>query len=536
MSSSTADATAVKGGWSPLAEPLFRTLWIAAIVADTGIWNQDMTASWLMTSATTSPLLISLMQGAANLPYFLLAFPAGVLADSFNQRTMLMLTALFISVVSLFMGVLSFSIPVTPWMLLIYVFAIGAGNAFFDPVWKGVVPQLVKPENQTAAFGLDGVAVNIARSIGPTIAGILITVFSPSAAFAFNALGFLCFAMLLLRWTPAEQTLKKFSWSGFLLGIRTGLGFVRFSPDVLRILFRSFMFLIPGSVMWALLPLIGRQVMGLNAGAYGVLVGCVGLGAIIGVTLMSRLKLLLGVEKMLLLGSFGFIINLFMLGFVQRFEILCLTMPLAGFGWILTLANLQSSILPSTPLWVRGRVIALYSLTFFGSVSSGSILWGLLAEQVGLSTTLGVAAVLMMVTAILGLMMPLPKLSASDVSAAPINSFWAMSSHLTVDAEGPIVISYDYRVAPELKEDFMENILNLGSVRRRNGAYQWGIYEDIENTTIIKEQFIVSSRSEFQEANSRMSKADQEIFSKVIECTMNKEEPSKRYFRLDQIL
>lgn len=524
--------------WAPLKEPLFRTLWVAALIADTGIWTHDMAASWLMTSTTSSPVLISLMQGAGNLPYFLLAFLAGVLADTFNHRTMLMTAALFIAAVSLLMAILSHNTVVHPWMLLTYVFMIGAGNAFYDPVWKGVVPQLVKPEMQSAAFGLDGVSVNLARAIGPAVAGLLISFYSPSAALLFNSLAFCLLAFLLMRWQPEVRPKKELTAASFFSSIRTGLQFVRYSSPVKRILMRSFLFLFPASIMWALLPLVGRSMMKLSAGEYGILIACVGLGAISAVTFMGQLKSFFGVEKTLFVGNLAFALNLLCLGMIHSYPILCVTMVLAGAGWILILSSLQASILPVTPQWVRGRVIALYSLTFFGSVSVGSVTWGFLADSLGVATAFSIALGVMIVTAVVGLLCPLPV--AKEISQEEKKQIEAstvsLNPNLNLDVEGPVMISLDYRVANENKEKLMAKILDIGVVRKKNGGYQWTVFEDIENPNIIKEQFIVSSRLEYIEQNSRMTIEDNELMNEALKLTSENIAPSQRYFRLTNMI
>lgn len=531
-------ASTSKSSWAPLSEPLFRTLWIAALIADTGIWTHDMAASWLMTSSTSSPVLISLMQGAGNLPYFLLAFPAGVLADTFNHRTMLVITAFFIAAVSLVMAILAHNVTIHPWMLLTYVFAIGAGNAFYDPVWKGVVPQLVKPEMQSAAFGLDGVSVNLARAVGPAVAGFLISLYSPSAALLFNSVAFCLLAFLLMRWQPVEKKKKVLTATSFFSSIRTGLQFARYSPPVLRILMRSFLFLFPASVMWALLPLVGRTMMGLTAGQYGLLVGSVGIGAITAVTFMGQLKSFLGVEKTLFAGSIVFALNLLCLGYFQVFSLLCFTMILAGAGWILILSSLQASILPVTPQWVRGRVIALYSLTFFGSVSVGSISWGLIADSFGISVAFAIAMIVLIVTSIIGLMCPLPVASAisAEEEKRIEQSTVSLNPNLELAVEGPVVISLDYRVSKENQAAFLAKMMEVGHVRMKNGGYQWTIFEDILNPNIQKEQFIVSSRLEYMEQNERLTTQDKALMREVVGLTMDNIEPSQRYFRLSNMI
>lgn len=535
----SASSTATPGSWAPLAEPLFRTLWIATLIANTGTWTQDMAASWMMISATDSPLLVSLMQGAASLPYLLFAFPAGVLADSLNQRTMLVTAAFFVACVSALMAGLSLVMPIAPWMLLLYVFAMGAGGAFYYPVWKGVVPQLVKPELQTSAFGLDGVSVNLARALGPAIAGILIGLQSPSLALAFNALSFIALALLLLRWTPEVRTVKPISATAFVSSLRTGIQFARFSPAVLRILSRSLMFLLPASVMWALLPLIGRKAMGLSSGGYGMLVGSVGLGAIAVIGLMPRLKSRLGTEGMMFAGNLCFIANLAALAYIPHFGTLCATMALAGAGWILVLSNLQASLLPATPTWVRGRVIAIYSLTFFGGVSAGSIVWGFIAQLSSPQIALTIALLTLAVTATCGLFLTLPSTGSASATPSPPLPLATMtpvfSETLDIQGEGPIAVYNDYQVPPQNRAEFLEKVIMLGRIRRKNGAYQWGIFEDLENPALQKERFMVSSRTEYGDQNDRISDEDQAVLSDIIRLTVTRQPPAQRYFRLEAI-
>jgi MFS family permease len=153
----------------PLHEPLFRTLWIAAVVSYTGTWMQNLGAAWLMTSLTLSPLMVGLVQAAGSIAVFLVVLPAGAIADVVDRRKLLLFTQTWMVVAAAGLGVLTIACKVTPSLLLLFTLFMGFGAVLNDPAWQAITPEIVSHHNFAAGIALNSAGFNVARSIGPAL-------------------------------------------------------------------------------------------------------------------------------------------------------------------------------------------------------------------------------------------------------------------------------------------------------------------------------------------------------------------------------
>src|SRR5437879_8423341 len=160
--------------WAPMHEPLFRSLWIAAVISYTGTWMQNVGAGWLMTQLTMSPLMVSLVTAATTLPVFLVMLPAGALADLVDRRRFLLITQSWMVAASAVLGILTLLKVVTPWTLLAFTFLLGLGAVTNDPAWQAITPEIVCAENHAPAVALNSVGFNVARAVGPAMGGLVI--------------------------------------------------------------------------------------------------------------------------------------------------------------------------------------------------------------------------------------------------------------------------------------------------------------------------------------------------------------------------
>src|SRR6266567_5352721 len=186
--------------WSPLRNSLFRSLWIATIVSNVGTWMQDVGSGWLMTSLSSSPAMVALVEAADSIPLMLLALPAGALADIVDRRRLLIAIQVYLLVTAGALGVLTLLDMMTAWMLLGFIFALGVGTAMMLPAWSAIVPELVPAEQMPSAVALNSVAINAARAVGPAIAGVLVAAVGAWLVFLLNALSYLGILAVLLRW------------------------------------------------------------------------------------------------------------------------------------------------------------------------------------------------------------------------------------------------------------------------------------------------------------------------------------------------
>jgi len=241
--------------WSPLRRPLFRGLWIADVTSNIGTWMHDSAAAWLMTLLAPSPLMVSLVQVATTLPLFLLALPAGALADVLDRRRILLIAQVWLFVVAALLGVLTIAGVVQPWMLLVITLAIGAGSAIDLPSWQAIIPETVSREELPAAVGLGAVAINIARALGPAIAGVIIVVGGPGPAFLINAVSVVGVFYVLWRW-KREPIRASLPAERLVSAMQAGVRYVRYAPALRTVAVRAATFVGFASALWALLPLV----------------------------------------------------------------------------------------------------------------------------------------------------------------------------------------------------------------------------------------------------------------------------------------
>src|SRR5215510_99164 len=283
------DAVEATSVWSPLGEPIFRALWIATVASNIGTWMQDVGESWLMVSLTTSPMLIALVETAGSLPIVLLALPAGALADVVDRRRLLLITQGWMLVSAAAMGLLTLAGMATPWLLLVLTFTLGLGTAMNGPAFQAILPEIVPRQEIPAAVTLAGVAVNVSRAVGPALGGLLVAAAGPGVVFLLNAVSFLGVMGVIYRWqrAPQQSTMPPEHVFG---AMRAGLRYVRHAPEFLAALIRTAAFILCASALWALLPLQARHALGLGSFGYGILLGCIGAGAVTGAAFLPKVR------------------------------------------------------------------------------------------------------------------------------------------------------------------------------------------------------------------------------------------------------
>src|SRR6478672_8474700 len=176
--------------WAPLGEPLFRSLWLAAVISYTGTWMQNVGAGWLMTQLTTSPLMVSLVQAAVAVPVFVAVLPAGALADMVDRRRLLLFTQGWMIVAAATLGILTLLHAVNPWVLLAFTFLMGFGAVMNDPAWQAITPEVVSAPRHASAVALNSAGFNAARAVGPGLGGIVVAAPGAGWSFLLNAASF----------------------------------------------------------------------------------------------------------------------------------------------------------------------------------------------------------------------------------------------------------------------------------------------------------------------------------------------------------
>jgi len=378
--------------WEPLREPLFRSLWIAAVVSYTGTWMQNVGAGWLMTQLTTSPLMVGLVQAAAAVPVFLVVLPAGALADMVDRRRILLFTQSWMIVAAAALGILSLLNAVTPWVLLAFTFVMGLGAVMNDPAWQAITPEVVSPARHASAVALNSAGFNVARAVGPALGGLIVALAGSGWSFLLNAASFFGVILFLYRWKrPPQQSQAA---QQLLAAIREGFRYVRGAPQVRSVLIRTGAFSFGATSLLALLPVICQPH---GAQGYGFLLTCFGVGALAGAAILPRLRTQFSVDGLVAGATVVFALMTFAAGQVHFFEGLCLVLFTAGAAWIGILACFNVVAQTMCPSWMRARALSMYLLVLQGGMALGSAIWGELAARRGVPEALAWSAVAMIV-------------------------------------------------------------------------------------------------------------------------------------------
>jgi MFS family permease len=485
----------------------FTVVWTATVVSNIGGWMYSAAAGWLMTSLNPDPLWVALVQAASTLPVFLFAIPAGAFADIFDKRKFLIvLETLTTAVSALYAAMVGFGLA-TPANLLGFTFLVGATGALTVPAWQSVVPQLVPKDDLTSAVAANSVGINISRAVGPAVGGAAITALGIVSPFWINAISNLGVIGALLWWRPAKNSRSSLPAERFRGAVVAGLRYARNSPAMRATLIKAAGFFLFASAYWALLPLVARTQVASGAALYGILLGAIGAGAVIGAFVMPWMRLKLGADLLAACGMAGTAVTLALYGLAHDPYTALAASILAGISWIAVMATLTVSAQSSLPDWVRGRGLALFTTVFFGCMTLGSVIWGKLAAILGLPAALFIAAA----GAVVAIIVTWPwKLQAGTALDLTPSMHWP-TPEVAQDVDrdrGPVLVTVEYRVRPEDREAFLDSIEPLRQERLRDGAFRWGVYEDASDPGRLVETFLVGSWMEHLRQHERVTNAD----------------------------
>jgi predicted MFS family arabinose efflux permease len=322
----------------------------------------------------------------------LFALPAGALADIVDRRRLLIAVQILMGLVAALLAVLVLVGAMTPWLLLAFTFIAGVGAALVAPAWQAIVPQLVPRSDLSAAVALNGVGINISRAIGPALAGLIISALGMSGPFFLNAASFIGVILALLWWRAAPAREQSLPVERFNNAIRLGLRYAHESRPLRATLGRSASFFLFASAYWALLPLIARDQVAGGPSFYGILLGMIGVGAVIGAFALPQLKVWLGPDLLMAAGAADTALALLIFALAREPVLALVASFLAGVTWIAVLSCLNVSAQVALPDWVRARGLAVFVTVMFGAMTLGSVIWGQAAESFGLPIALQAAA------------------------------------------------------------------------------------------------------------------------------------------------
>jgi MFS family permease len=519
---------AAPGAWSPLKIGLFRAMWLAILGSNVGTWINDVAAAWVMAERTGSPLMVALVQSATTVPVVLLALVAGTLADIVDRRRYLLFTQGWMLLVAATLATLTGLSMLTPGLLVALTFAMGCGAAMAMPAQAAIVSELVPRPMLASAVALNSIGINIARSLGPAIGGLIVAQLGPSWAFGLNALSFAAMLIVLTRWTP-DATASTLPPEGFGAGLRAGLRYALRAGRLQAVLVKSAGFFFFASAVTALLPLVVRGEMHGGAGLYGILLGCIGIGAVTGALVLPTLRARMDRDLLVLLATLACALSLFGLAWLRHMALLPLAMLVNGFAWITVLSSLQIAAQTAVPPWVRARALSLYIMVFSLGMAAGGLSWGSIAQRTSVPLALTIASV---GAVIAGLLVWRVRIAGSEELDLRPAGYWP-APELAVPVShdrGPVLVTVEYRIADADRATFHALMGELGRTRRRDGAVLWGVAEDVATPGIHLEYFVTSSWVEHLRQHERVTAEDRDHQQKVRALHRGEHAPIVRHF------
>ena len=516
MTGAAGRAEADRGGsaWAPFTHAAFAVLWTATVISNVGTWMHDVASGWLMTSLSPSPLMVALVQAATTAPVFLFALGAGALADLLDRRRLLIVVMTVLAVTTLLLGLLVLFGLVSAWVLLTFTFLSGAGAAFIAPAWQAIVPQLVPRTDLQAAVALNSVGINVSRAIGPALAGVIIASLGIAWPYLLNALSFLIVIAALLWWRPPPRPMSHLPAERFWSAVRAGTRYARASGPLRAALIRAIAFFLFASAYWALLPLIARQQLAGGPELYGLILGAVGVGAVSGALFLPKLKKSIGADALVAAGTTGTALVLVVFALIRRPEAAVFASLVAGASWIAVLSSLNVSAQGALPDWVRARGLSIFITVFFGAMTLGSMIWGQAASMLGIPATLLIAAAGALAGAALSWPFKLQQGANLDLSPSAHWPQPVLAAEVALD-RGPVMVTVEYRIEPSTASDFAVAMDDLCAERQRNGAYAWGLFEDVAEPGRYLEYFIEESWLTHLRHHERVSEADRAVQDKA---------------------
>jgi MFS family permease len=498
---------------TPLRDPTYRLFYFGSIGTALGYTMQATVASWLMATLTPSTLMVALVQTASTVPTLLFGLIAGAVADIFERKRVILITQVMMMGTVLILGMTSLLGVVGPISLLALTFLVGCGFTFYQPAQHASVNEFVSREELPSAIALSGVAFNVARAVGPALAGAIATWLSSGSALLVGAVFFTLTIVAVGRWKRVDSRLPGVPESLFA-GVRSGLRFVWHSDAMQALLIRCLSFSVCASAFWALLPVVARDILGLGAGGFGLLSAAFGTGAILGAWSIPAQLARKPLNTVVTQGVLAWTLAL---GLVAASDITAIVMIGAcacGAAWVWVLASLSAGIQSSAPAWVRARAVSTYLVATQASLAIGSAIWGGVASWAGIRVALVVSAVGMLLILVLTRRQKVQMGSEADVSQSARASELALAFEPGPD-DGPVLIQIEYRIDGKDQKKFVQAIEAAGPTRRRNGAMRWRVYRDVEDRDRFIERYVISSWADYLRQRSRMTMTDAQLQHQV---------------------
>jgi len=503
-----------RGPLAPLASRVFFAIWVAAMASNIGTQVQSVGEKWQMAHLTSSPLLVALIETGTTLPVLGLGLAAGALADILDRRRLLLATQVFMMLVAGSLAALTFFGQVTPMRLLGMSLLIGIGSALSMPAFQAIVPELLPRRDLGAGVALNSAGFNTSRALGPAVGGFVVGLLGAGWAFLLNAVSFLAVVAVLVNWKRPVPT-QDLPSERFLGAMKVGFRYVRHSRPLQIILLRALGYTWFAGVIFSLLPVLAIHHLRLSSSAFGLLMGCVGAGAVSITFLMPRLRERFSANQLLAGFSLLAMTAQLVIAFVPHTLTVALCLFCAGMGWLATLSTVNTAIQISVPSWVKARAFGAYQMAWGGSMALGAAFWGAVAQRFGLAAAFALSAAgLGLTLAVIGRWHI--QAFEEELDLDPHQDAPHQPSPIPLNA-GPILVQLEYRVPMETREAFLEAMGPVRRLRLRDGAMRWALLEEPEKSDgqqiHFVESYLSSSMGEHLRQHHRNTNADRELLA-----------------------
>ncbi len=507
----------------------FRALAAGGTLYFIGNAMQAMAAAWLMVEVSGSSLLAALVQTAVFLPMFLLVLPAGVLADTTDRRRLMLVSLAAQGAVVALLALLFMLGMAGPATLLALTFLAGCATAVLSPPWNSAIVDVVPRDELPQAITIIGISYNSARAIGPALAGAIYAYVGAGGVFVVTVLGIGVLALTVRRHPPRPHPPSRLPAERLWGGILSALRFARHSETVLAQLVRTGAYGAAGSALWALLPVIGQRQLGLGSAGFGLLMGCLGTGAVLAGLQIGRLRARFGLEAIVAAGGATFAAAMVVAALSHTRPLTYGALMLAGASWMSVMSTYNTATQTSVPPWVRARATSMHTLCALGAFALGSAFWGALSDVIGLTPALLLAAAGMAATMALARPFPLRLGAPTEVTQAPLSEDLFVAHEPDPEA-GPVAVEIRYPVRSESTAAFLDDVVALRGPRRRDGATFWRVYRDLSDPALFVERFIVTSWADYLHQRSRATLADQELEAQLLRHLREGAEPLLQHY------
>jgi MFS family permease len=498
---------------SPLRHAPFRRFYIGSIGAALGYTMQATVAAWLMATLTPSALMVALVQTASTAPALLFGLVAGALADIVDRRRIIFVTQIVLLVATAALGAAELFGAIGPASLLAFTFLIGAGFAVYLPAQQASTNDLVARSDLPRAVALGAVAYNVARAIGPALAGAIAAGVGSGSALLASAVFFGATIISVRGWKSPGRAISGVPETLFS-GIQSGLRYTRHSPPMRALLWHNMSFTVCASALWALLPVIARDQLGLGAGGYGLLSGCFGAGAVAGALMIPRLLHRMSLNTMVVSSTCVWVVAAALIAWTSYTALALVGACGTGAAWVGVLASLSAGTQTAAPAWVRARAVSMNLIVGQASMAIGSAIWGSLASGTGTHVALGASAGVMLLLLAINRRVRVEMGDETHVTPGVQLPDMAIAVEPLPD-DGPVLIQVEYRIDPENRAVFQRTVRSIEATRRRNGAVAWRVYRDLGEEGRYVERFVIQSWAEYVRLRSRATVADRAIQGRV---------------------